>query len=91
MTDNIAAVEAASLFGVEVQTDQAMKPMTIRVPYGLYAYLSAMATQAKCSRNMMTIKVIQAGLEAIEDLLPAELRADLSLSLIHISEPTRPY
>lgn len=78
MSENYAAAEAASLFGVEVESEQALKPMTIRIPYGLYAQLSAMATQARCSRNMITIKVLQAGIEAIEDLLPPELRADLS-------------
>jgi predicted DNA-binding protein len=77
MIENIAAAEAASLFGVEVVSEQAMKPMTIRVPLGLYAQLSAMSTQARCSRNTITIKVIQAGIEAIEDLLPPELRGEL--------------
>ena len=81
MTGNIAAMEAASLFGVEVIEDRAMKPMTLRVPLDQYAMLSAMATQAKCSRNTIAVKVIQAGIHAIEDLLPEELQIEIDAQM----------
>jgi hypothetical protein len=77
MTGNIAAMEAASLFGVEVVGEQAMKPMTLRVPFDQYAMLSAMATQAKTSKNAISIKVIEAGIAAVADLLPPELLREI--------------
>lgn len=81
MAENIAAIEAASLFGVEVIGETPMKPMTIRVPLDQYAKLSAMATQAKCSRNTIAIKVIQAGIHAIEDLLPEGLQTEIDAQM----------
>jgi hypothetical protein len=77
MTGNIAAMEAASLFGVEVVGEQAMKPMTLRVPFAQYAMLSAMATQAKTSKNGISIKVIEAGIAAVSELLPPELLREI--------------
>ena len=77
MTGNIAAMEAASLFGVEVIEDRAMKPMTFRVPLDQYAMLSAMATQAKTSKNAISIKVIEAGIAAVAELLPPDLLREI--------------
>ena len=77
MAENIAAIEAASLFGVEVVGETPMKPMTIRVPFGQYAKLSAMATQAKTSKNAISIKVIEAGIAAVAELLPPELLREI--------------
>ena len=77
MAENIAAMEAASLFGVEVIEDRAMKPMTLRVPLDQYAMLSAMATQAKTSKNAISIKVIEAGIAAVAELLTPELLREI--------------
>ena len=71
-------MEAASLFGVDVDLGgPALKAMSLRIPLTDYATLSAMATEAKISRNAMGIKVMQAGMAAILDLLPKEKIADI--------------
>ncbi len=75
-----AEIAASVLSGTAtLMTKGELVPITGRVPSWVMSVLDAMATRAGKSRNYVVNIVLAAGLEAVQEHMTEEVRAELSL------------